>query len=94
MTNMSISKITSAGQISIPKDLRESRGLEASDYVSIEPLGEGLYLRKVKSFKEDIFDYFQTEAKRKGISKEDVDKAIDEVGNKLFREKYSAIAKE
>lgn len=87
MTDVYVSKVTSAGQISLPKALREALGIE-EDYVIIEPFGDALLLRKLKSMKEELYEYFEKEAKIKGFTKAKLEKAIKKSGKKNLMELY------
>ncbi len=89
MTDIYVSKVTSAGQISLPKALREALGIEG-DYVIIEPFGDVLLLRKIKSMKEEIYEYFEEEAKIKVITKAKLEKALKKSGRKILKELYDA----
>lgn len=89
MTDIYVSKVTSAGQISLPKALRESLDIE-EDYIIIEPFGDALLLRKIKSMKEEIYEYFEKEAKLKGITKEKLEKALRKSARKVLKELYDA----
>jgi AbrB family looped-hinge helix DNA binding protein len=42
-------KITSEGQVTIPREIREQLGFLANTEVEFEVVGDGLYLRKIKS---------------------------------------------
>lgn len=86
-----MSKVTVAGQISLPKSLRDALGI-GEDYIIIEPFGDALILRKVKSLRDEIFGYFEKEAKAKVITKEQLEKAIKKSGKKILREIYNADA--
>ncbi|MBN2517736.1 MAG: AbrB/MazE/SpoVT family DNA-binding domain-containing protein [Candidatus Altiarchaeota archaeon] len=87
MANLYVSKITKAGQISLPKELRAKMGLREAEYVSMEPQGEAIVLQKVRQSYEAP-DYFKSEAKREGITRQDVQKAIDNVRSTLAKERY------
>ena len=89
MGDVYVSKVTAAGQISLPKQLRESLGIK-EDYIVIESLGDALILRKITSLREEIFGYFEKEAKKKGITKAKLEKAIKRSGDKLLKELYHA----
>lgn len=89
MTEIYVSKVTAAGQISLPKSLRDTLGIK-EDYVVIEPLGDALLLRRVKSLRDEIFGYFEKEAKEKGITKERLEKAVRKSGAKILKEIYDA----
>lgn len=88
MTEIYVSKVTVAGQISLPKPLRDTLGI-GEDYIVIEPFGDALILRKVKSMRDEIFGYFEKEAKAKGITKERLEKAIKKSGRKILKEIYN-----
>lgn len=87
MVNLYVSKVTKAGQISVPKELRSRMGFNEADYVSMEPRGSAILLRKVRPY-EDLLDYFRAETKRKGITRKDVQGAIDEIRPKLVKRIY------
>ena len=73
-------KITSKGQITIPKAVRETMGLEEGDYVVFEPENDRIILRPAalgpnedfESLAERIAERFE----RYGISRSDVADAI------------------
>jgi len=52
MSKLHIAKVTAAGQISIPKPLRE-QFCQSGDYITLEPYVDGLLLRRVKPFEEE-----------------------------------------
>ncbi len=87
MTGLYISKVTKAGQVSIPKELRAEMKLKEAEYVSMEPRQGAILMRKIKPF-SDYLESFRAEAKRKGITGKDVQTAIDEVGRSLVKERY------
>jgi AbrB family looped-hinge helix DNA binding protein len=89
MAEVYVSKVTSAGQISLPKELRVAMGIE-EDYIVIEPFGDALILRKVKTLRDEIFGYFEKEASAKGITKEQLEKAIKKSGRKILKDAYNA----
>ena len=88
MGEIYVSKVTSAGQISLPKSLRDNLGIN-EDYVVVEPVGDAILLRKIKSIKDEIFEYFENEAKIKGVTKEKLRKALEKSGTKILKEIYN-----
>jgi len=67
MTEVYVSKVTAAGQISLPKELRLAMGI-GEDYLVIEPFGD---------------------AKAKGMTREQLEKAIKRSGKKILRDAYN-----
>lgn len=81
MTTRYTTRITSKGQVTIPKAIRELYGLEKGDYLVLEPRGEDLVVRKGQMVTSD--EDFRTLAARvaerfeeRGISREDVEDAV------------------
>jgi len=83
-----MAKVTKSGQISIPKELREGYGIDEAEYMAIEPLGSGLFMRKIEPVADRIFEYFKKETKRKGITRKDMEKALKKAREEVFEEMY------
>ncbi len=66
-------KVTSKGQVTIPKELREKIGLEPGDFLCIRETKEGYVIKK--EVKEGIFDKYVGYLKKPGNS----DKIIKEL---------------
>jgi len=73
-------KITSKGQITIPKAVRETMGLEEGDYVVFEPEDDRIILRPAALGPNEDFealaDRIAERFERYGISRSDVTDAI------------------
>lgn len=74
-------KVTSKGQVTIPKVIRELYGLSEGDYLLFEPRGDDLLVRKGRmvSREEDFEELSARIAERfegRGISRSVVDDAI------------------
>ena len=74
-------RITSKGQVTIPKAIRERYGLEEGDYLVLEPRGEDLVVRKGRmvTWDEDFEALAARVAERfedRGITREDVEDAV------------------
>ncbi len=81
MTTQYTTRITSKGQVTIPKAIRERYGLEEGDYLVLEPRGEDLIIRKGRmvTSEEDFEALAAGVAERfeeRGITREDVEDAI------------------
>jgi len=81
MTTRYTTRITSKGQVTIPKAIRDLYGLEEGDYLVLEPRGEDLVVRKGRMVTSD--EDFEALAVRvaerfeeRGISRQDVEDAV------------------
>ena len=73
-------RITSKGQVTIPKAVRERHGLEAGDYLVLEPKSADLLVRKGRMVPEEEFgtlaDHIAERFGDRGVSRSDVEDAI------------------
>ena len=81
MTTRYTTRITSKGQVTMPKAIRDLYGLEEGDYLVLEPRGEELVVRKGRMVTSD--ENFEALAARvaerfeeRGTSREDVEDAV------------------
>jgi len=82
MAAMATTKLSSKGQLVIPRDMRESMHLEPGDLFAIYGRDDELHLRKIKlPGKEEfeaIMEQGREEARRLNITREDVVRAVRE----------------
>ena len=78
--------MTSKGQVTVPKQVREALGLENGDYLVFEPKGERIEVRKAPVSPTEDFealaDRIAERFKDRGITAADVAKAISWARNK------------
>jgi antitoxin PrlF len=74
-------RVSSKGQIVLPKELREHAGISEGDYIKVEKLSDGkLVIQKsnLEAF-EAILERFQKAAEARNFTREDLEAAIEEV---------------
>jgi antitoxin PrlF len=79
-----LTKVTSKGQVTIPKAVRERFDIEAGDYLLFDPEGDELIVRKGQMItddaSEDSFDALTERITRhfeeRGITRTDIEDAI------------------
>ena len=97
MVELTLTKVTRKGQMTIPQTLREALGIEPGDYVALRPLMGGILISKasvtpeVKA--EDVLRHLIVSlgqaAKQRGIREdEDLDSVIEEVQQRVYQERY------
>lgn len=69
-------KATSKGQITLPNKIRERLGIDQDTYIAVDVIGEYVLMKKVEVKLDEISNLFQQEAKRRKISRKDIEKAI------------------
>ena len=74
---MSLVKVTRKGQVTIPQETRERLGIKIGDYLVATEVKDLVILRKVPLPSwDELFDYGEKFAVERGITREDVLKAV------------------
>ncbi len=82
MRDVYISKVTSRGQVTLPPDWRDAEGKRGTDYVVMRQVGKSIIVNRVEQRLDEITSLFEAEAKRKGVTKQDVLDALARVRGK------------
>jgi AbrB family looped-hinge helix DNA binding protein len=97
MAELALAKVTRKGQMTIPQELRETLGIEPGDYVALRPLMGGILISKVSVTPqvraEDVLHHLVVSlgqaAEQRGIREdEDLDRIIEDVQERVYRERY------
>lgn len=76
---MEVVKVSSKGQIVIPKNFREKLGIKEGEYLLIFSRGDVIVMKKLNIDVEEILKEGEEAAKSLGVPEEDVAKAMREV---------------
>lgn len=79
-----VSKVTQAGQITIPKSIRESLGLGDEDFVEFTQVGDAVLMQKLKASKGKV-EAIRSKIRRSGITRERVEAIVEETRGRLYR---------
>jgi len=69
-------KVTSKGQITLPIDMRRSLDIEKDGYLVVDTVGDYIIMKKAEIRLKDINKLFSDTAKRKKVTRKDIEKAI------------------
>ena len=79
-----VSKVTSAGQVTIPKEVRKTLGLTDNDFVEFNEIGEAVVMQKLKA-RRDKVKRIRARIKRGGMTRERVDAIVEETREESWR---------
>jgi AbrB family looped-hinge helix DNA binding protein len=83
MTEVVLTKMSTKGQIVIPKAMREQMNIKEGDVFAMFSIRDTILLKRIKIPSEESFERLMKEgqefAMEKGITRDDVDRAIAEV---------------
>ena len=80
-----VSKLTSAGQLTIPKQIRERLGLRASSLVVLDEVGDVILLRRFEA-DEEALRLLRKNMKKTGLTKARVNEIVERERTKLWKE--------
>jgi len=84
MAEAYVSKVTSVGQITLPKEVREELGLGENDYVIIEKIGETYFIKKFQMEKR-LLNLVREKVKKSGITRERLQEIVEEESQAVWK---------
>jgi len=90
MAETYICKVTSVGQITLPKEVREELEVGEEDFVVLEKVGETYFLRKVGVDKA-LLKRVRERVKKSGITREKLSEIVEEVSKDVWRKTYEGV---
>lgn len=87
-------RMSSRGQLVVPRQVRERVGLQAGDEVSVQALDAGRLAAEGAEPTEFELAVarLHEEVKRRGITPQDVERALEEVKTEMYEETYGRAA--
>jgi AbrB family looped-hinge helix DNA binding protein len=79
-----VSKVTSAGQITIPKKVREVLDLSEEDLVEFKEIGNAVLMQKMKASQARL-DALRAKIRRTGMTRERAMEIVEEVREEMWR---------
>lgn len=90
MAEAYVCKVTSVGQITLPKEVREELEIGRGDFVILEKIGGTYFIRKVGAEKT-ILKKVRAQVKKSGITREKLTKILEEVSDDVWRKTHKSI---
>lgn len=81
-------KVSSVGQVTIPKEIREKLDITPNDYLIIEQIGETYFIKKLDQDK-DTLRKIRERVKKSGITRQELDKIIEEESERVWQKHQS-----
>lgn len=80
-----VSKLTSAGQLTIPKSIRERLGLRTASLIVLEEVGDVVLLRRFEA-EEETLKLLRKKLRKTGLTRARVNEIIERERAKLWKE--------
>jgi len=85
-----VSKVTSAGQLTIPKEIRRRLGLQSSSLVVLDEIGDVVLLRRFEAEQEVLY-LLRNRLRKTGVTRTRVNEIVERERAKLWKEKAKHI---
>ncbi len=82
-----ISKVTTAGQLTLPKKIRKALGLGGQDYVEVALVGRTAVIRRLRE-DEEFLDAISRKVKKTGMTRARMRELLDEVKKDAWKKRY------
>lgn len=82
-----ISKVTSAGQLTLPKKIRKALGLGGRDYVEVALVGRTVVIRRLRE-DEEFLESISKRVKKTGITRARMQEILEEVKRDTWKKRY------
>ena len=81
-----VAKVTTKGQITLPSDIRRKLCIGKDNYVAVDVIGDYIIMKKVALKLKEISNIINKSAKKKGITRADIEKTILESREEVWNE--------
>ncbi len=80
-----VSKLTSAGQLTIPKKIRRKLGLRGASFVVLDEVGDVVLLRRLEA-DEDTLRILRNKFRKTGLTRTRVNEIVERERGKLWKQ--------
>ncbi len=80
-----VSKLTSAGQLTIPKEIRRRLGLRGASFVVLDEVGDVVLLRRFEA-DEEALKILRRKFRKTGLTKTRVNEIVERERRRLWKE--------
>jgi len=82
-----ISRVSSQGQVTLPKQVRKMLKVDKEDYLEFDIIGKAIVLKKVK-IEDETLKTIRDRIKKSGLKRKDLDEIIKECKKEVWEETY------
>ena len=82
-----ISKVTSAGQLTLPKKIRKALGLKERDYVEVALVGKTAVIRRLRE-DEEFLQSITRKVRKTGLTRARLEQILGEVKKEAWKKRY------
>ena len=82
-----ISKVTSAGQLTLPSKIRKALGLKGSEYVEVALLGQAVVIRRLRE-EDEVLETIRRKVKKSGLTRARLQQLVDEARRTTWKKRY------
>ena len=85
-----VSRLTSAGQLTVPKELRRRLGLRTSSLILLDEVGDVLLLRRLEA-DEETLTVLRKKVRKTGLTRRRVDEIVERERARLWKDRVKPL---
>jgi antitoxin PrlF len=78
-------KVTSKGQVTLPKEIRRKLQISKDSYIAVDIIGDYIIMKKVGLKLKELSELVQKNAIKKNITKKEINDAILQSRNEVWK---------
>ena len=78
-------KVTSKGQVTLPKEIRRKLQISKDSYIAVDIIGDYIIMKKVGLKLKELSELVQKNANQKNITKKEINDAILRSRNEVWK---------
>lgn len=82
-----VSKVTDAGQLTLPKKIRKALGLEGRDYVEVALVGRTAVIRRLRE-EDEFLKEISRKVKKTGLTRARMEELLAQVKKDAWKKRY------
>ena len=82
-----VSKVTAAGQLTLPKKVRRSLGIDGAEYVEVTMVGRAAVIRRLRD-EDEFLEAIRRKVRKSGLTRARLEKILEESRERTWKRRY------
>lgn len=85
-----VGKVSSAGQLTLPKKVRRELGLEGVEYVEVSVVGKAVVIRRLRE-EEAVLEEIRRKVRKSGLTRARVRELVKDARGRTWKKRYGEV---
>ena len=83
-----VSKVTAAGQLTLPKKIRKSLGIDRAEYVEVAMVVRAAVIRRLRD-EDEFLEAIRRKVRKSGLTRARLEKILEESRERTWKRRYA-----